>query len=51
MVGAVHVLLARWYVVFEWEWLPYTDGDPNADKRCYSLNHEYYFVRLPPASG
>jgi hypothetical protein len=45
-VGAALVLLAVWYVVFEWEWFSYTDGDPNVDKRCYSPNHEYYIVRL-----
>ena len=45
LIGIAALLLATWYVVFEWDWLVYTDGRPS-DERCYSPNHEYYVVRL-----
>lgn len=44
--GAMLSLVAIWFALFEWNWIVFTDGGPDAQERCYSPNHEYYIVRL-----
>lgn len=45
LAGVAVSLLLLWYVVFQWDWVTYTDGGTTAQERCYSPNHEYYVVR------